>query len=59
MSTLKELGGNSIPYGNFELYLMGLIPPEEVEDVVLFKGLAGTAGDFFNDGKWYAAEKSP
>ena len=50
-------GGNSIPYGNFELYLMGLIPPEEVEDVVLFKGLAATAGDFFNDGKWYAEEK--
>ena len=72
LSTLKELGGNwytadgfgtfanggnSIPYGNFELYLMGLIPPEEVEDVVLFRGLAATAGDFFDDGKWYAEEK--
>ena len=72
LSTLEELGGNwytadgfgtfanggnSIPYGNFELYLMGLIPPEEVEDVVLFRGLTATAGDFFDDGKWYAEEK--
>ncbi|MDP7627138.1 MAG: hypothetical protein QF530_04390 [SAR202 cluster bacterium] len=72
LSTLKELGdnwysadpfgtyangGNSIPYGNFELYLMGLIPPDEVEDVVLFKDIAATAGDFFGDGKWYSEKK--
>ncbi|HAE33040.1 MAG TPA: hypothetical protein DCF86_04280 [Dehalococcoidia bacterium] len=72
LSTLKELGenwytadpfgtyangGNSVPYGNFELYVMGLIPPEEVEDVILFKGIAATAGDFFDDDKWYAEKK--
>ena len=50
-------GGNSIPYGNLELYLMGLIPPEEVEDVILFKGLQATAGQFFDDSRWYAEEK--
>ena len=50
-------GGNSVPYGNFELYLMGLIPPEEVEDVILFKGLRATAGQFFDESKWYAQEK--
>ncbi len=50
-------GGNSVPYGNFELYLMGLIPPEEVEDVILFKGLQATAGQFFDESKWYAQEK--
>ena len=48
---------NSVPYGNFELYVMGLIPPEEVEDVILFKGIAATAGDFFDDDKWYAEKK--
>ena len=72
LSTLKELGdnwytadpfgvyangGNSIPYGNFELYLMGLIPPEEVDDVVLFRGMSATAGDFFDEQKWYADKK--
>ena len=50
-------GGNSIPYGNFELYLMGLIPPDEVDDIVLFRGLSATAGDFFNEKKWYAEKK--
>ena len=50
-------GGNSIPYGNFELYLMGLIPPAEVEDLILFKGLRATAGEFFDERKWYAEEK--
>jgi len=29
-------GGNGVKYGNFELYLMGLIPPSEVEDIVYF-----------------------
>ena len=73
LSTLQELGGNwytaerfgtyanggnSIPYGNFELYLMGLIPPHNVTDVVLFRGLKATAKDFLEDGKWYAEEKT-
>ena len=73
LSTLQELGGNwytanrfgtyanggnSIPYGNFELYLMGLIPPDNVTDVVLFKGLKATAKDFLEDGKWYADGKT-
>ncbi len=26
-------GGNSIPYGNLELYLMGLIGPEDLDDI--------------------------
>ena len=30
-------GGNGVKYGNFELYLMGLIPPSEVEDNVYFE----------------------
>ena len=73
LSTLKELGGNwytadrfgtfanggnSIPYGNFELYLMGLIPQDNVTEVVLFRGLKATAKDFLEDGKWYAEEKA-
>ena len=36
---------------------MGLIPPEEVEDIVLFRGIAATAGDFFDEHKWYADKK--
>jgi hypothetical protein len=36
---------------------MGLIPPDNVTDVVLFKGLKATAKDFLEDGKWYAEEK--
>ena len=73
LSTLQELGGNwytanrfgtyanggnSIPYGNFELYLMGLIPKDNVTDVVLFSGLKATAKDFLEDGKWYAEGKT-
>ena len=50
-------GSNSVPYGNFELYLMGLIPPEEVEDVFLFKGLQTTVEQWFGESKWYAQEK--
>ena len=73
LSTLQELGGNwytanrfgtfanggnSIPYGNFELYLMGLIPKDNVTDVVLFSGLKATAKEFLEDGKWYAEGKT-
>ena len=73
LSTLQELGGNwytadpfgtfanggnSIPYGNFELYLMGLIPPDNVTDVVLFSGLKATAKEFLDDDKWYAEGKT-
>ena len=72
LKTLKELGegwytsdsfgtyangGNSVPFGNFELYLMGLIPPEEVDDIVLFKGIEATAENFYENNTWYAEEK--
>ena len=36
---------------------MGLIPSEEVEDLILFKGLRATAGEFFDNHRWYAEEK--
>ena len=35
-------GGNSVKYGNFELYLMGLIPPSEVENIVYFEDVNHT-----------------
>ena len=35
-------GGNGVKYGNFELYLMGLIPPSEVEDIVYFEDVTHT-----------------
>ena len=35
-------GGNGVKYGNFELYLMGLIPPSEVEDIVYFEDVNHT-----------------
>jgi len=72
LKTLKELGegwytadsfgtyangGNSVPFGNFELYLMGLIPPDEVEDIVLFKGIEATGENFYQNNTWYAEEK--
>ena len=31
--------GNSVPFSNLELYLMGLIPPSELEDIVYFEEL--------------------
>ncbi len=33
---------------------MGLIPPEQVEDIILFKNIEATAKDFMVDIKWYA-----
>lgn len=44
-------GGNSIPYGNLELYLMGLIPESELEAVqVAVNPQAGSsAGEFTAD----------
>lgn len=44
-------GGNSVPYGNLELYLMGLIPPDELESVqVAVNPQAGSsAGEFTAD----------
>ena len=50
-------GANSIKYSDLELYLMGLIPPEQVEDIILFKNIEPTAKDFMVDIKWYAKEK--
>ena len=48
-------GGNGVKYGNFELYLMGLIPPAEVEDIVYFEDVTYTTEDWGNrcsDGSW-------
>lgn len=48
-------GGNGVKYGNFELYLMGLIPPSEVEDIVYFEDVTQTTDDLNNrcsDGEW-------
>ena len=42
-------GGNGVKYGNFELYLMGLIPPSEVEDIVYFEDVTQTTEDYYND----------
>jgi hypothetical protein len=50
-------GANSIKYSDLELYLMGLIPQEQVEDIILFKNIEATAKDFIEDRKWYAEEK--
>ena len=41
-------GGNGVKYGNFELYLMGLIPPSEVEDIVYFEDVTQTTDDLNN-----------
>lgn len=47
--------GNSVPYSNLELYLMGLIPPEEVEPVSVFHKLkADSPWDFFQLGEFYS-----
>ena len=48
-------GGNSVKYGNFELYLMGLIQQCEVEDIVYFDNVTQTTDDLNNrcsDGEW-------
>ncbi len=48
-------GGNGVKYGNFELYLMGLIPPSEVEDIVYFEDVTQSSDDLNNrcsDGEW-------
>lgn len=50
-------GGNALPFSNFELYLMGLIPPSEVEDIVSFQGLSATNEEFFNKVQWKATKK--
>ena len=41
-------GGNGVKYGNFELYLMGLIPPSEVEDIVYFEDVTQSSDDLNN-----------
>ena len=41
-------GGNGVKYGNFELYLMGLIPLSEVEDIVYFEDVTQTTDDLNN-----------
>ena len=48
-------GGNSVKYGNFELYLMGLIQACEVEDIVYFDNVTQSLDDYNNrcsDGEW-------
>lgn len=48
-------GGNSIPFSNLELYLMGLISPEELTPVKFFYKLhAKNETEFFNEGKFYS-----
>ena len=47
--------GNGVKYGNFELYLMGLIPPSEVEDIVYFGNVTQSSDDLNNrcsDEEW-------
>ena len=50
-------GGNRLPYSSLELYLMGMIPEEEVEDIVSFSGLSATNGQFFDSNQWSATQK--
>lgn len=38
-------GGNSIPYSDLELYLMGLAPKEEVPDLKVYSGLSLAPND--------------
>ncbi len=48
-------GGNGVKYSNFELYLMGLIQPCEVEDIVYFDNVTQSSDDYNNrcsDGEW-------
>ena len=48
-------GGNGVKYGNFELYLMGLIQPCEVEDIVYFENVTQNSDDYNNrcsNGEW-------
>jgi hypothetical protein len=48
-------GGNGLPYSNLELYLMGLIPPEEVIPVKFFYKLSVKNQDeFYGEGKFYS-----
>ncbi|NQX82891.1 MAG: Ig-like domain-containing protein [Flavobacteriaceae bacterium] len=54
---LNANGGNGLPYSNIELYLMGLIPESEVQDLVMFSGLTTTQEDY-NNGVFYANTKT-
>lgn len=48
-------GGNSIPFSNLELYLMGLISPKELIPVKFFYKLsAKNQEEFYNQGKFYS-----
>jgi hypothetical protein len=48
-------GGNSLPYSNLELYLMGVLPPDEVLPVKFFYKLsAKNKEEFYNEGKFYS-----
>ena len=53
---LSANGGNSTKYSNFELYLMGLIPEEEVEDIIMFQGVSSDR-DRWTKYEWSAEEK--
>ncbi len=47
-------GGNGLPYANFELYLMGLIPKSEVKPVRVFSGISADKTEFGKKGAFTA-----
>mgnify|MGYP006870797940 CR=1 FL=1 len=49
--------GNCVPYSNFELYLMGLIPASELQPFDVFTGLTYDPQGAAN-GKFYATQKT-
>lgn len=49
-------GGNSLPYSELELYLMGLLPSSDVPDTIVFKGLSQTREEYFR-GIFHATSK--
>ena len=51
-------GGNSVPFSNFELYLMGLIPSSEIEDIVYFEEFATSSASSFYECGGFDAEGS-
>lgn len=51
-------GGNALPYADLELYLMGLLPKEDVEDITVFTGLSATNLADARDGKFTATSKT-
>lgn len=41
-------GGNSVPYNQLELYLMGMIPVEEVEPFSVFRDVSDVENNYYN-----------